>query len=226
MLAVMLKIGSVDYEETLKAAFPWAVEQIHRQETDHWAARIIRNLGDDAETVALGVFSRLQQGTRDDLLVHCVNMYGQALVRKANDALSRKYGSCVRIGTLFMERDEGIFLQIRGIQVDYGSLPEQLLSCRRNPLVRMAAAAAGIGGAGALEGPLLDYVRREENRLRLIGEIQDLLNRFGLMIHLDDMDVAQEPDGSPLPFRHGADLSEGLKAALCDAAAGYLKELL
>ena len=130
MLAVMVKIGNIDYEKTLKAIFPWIAEQIRQQESDFWPARLIRSLGDDAATVALGVFSRLPKESREELLVYCVNGYGQVRARKANEALSRKFGSCFSIGMLLMERDEGIHLQIRQIRAAYNRLAEQLLPQR------------------------------------------------------------------------------------------------
>lgn len=222
----MLKIGSIDYEETLEAIFPRVVEQMNHQGTDHWAARLIRNLGDDVKTVALGVFSRLPIEMKDELLVHCVNAYGQVLTRKANEALSRKYGPCFSIGALFMERDEGLYLQIRQIRVAYDSLPGQLLPHWMSSPARMMLAAAGGSGAGTIETFLPEFVCRKENRRRLLKEMQGILNRFGLFVYPDDLDVAQEPGESALPFRNDAVLDEKLKAGLCDAAAGYLKDLL
>ncbi len=225
MLAVMLKIGIIDYEETLKAVFPWIAEQLDQQGSDHWTARLIRKLGDDAKTVALGVLCRLQKEMKNDLLVYCVNQYEQVLTRKANEALSRKYGSCFKIGALFMENDEGIYLQIRQIRVAYDSLPGQLLPHWMNSLIRMVA-AAGRNGAESLEAYLPEFVCQKENRQKLIKEIQGILNQQGLIVQLDDMDVAQESGESPFRFRNDAGLNEKLKAGLCDAVAGYLKELL
>ena len=119
MLAVMLKIIRIDYEETLKAIFPLVVEQIGQSGSSHWAVQLIRSLGENARTMALGLLGRLPEDRKDDLLVYCVNACEPVLTRKANEVLNRKYGSCFKIGALWMELDEALYLQIRHVQVAY-----------------------------------------------------------------------------------------------------------
>ena len=224
MLAVMLKIGQIEYDGTLKAILPWVVEQVNRQGAGHWVARLLRDLGDDADRVALGVLGRLGQEAREELLVHCANACGPLLTRKANEALARKYGPCVSVGALWMERDEGLYLQLRQVRVAGDSLPGQLLSQRVNPLLRMLAAAVG-NDADSLESALLGFFGQRENRRRLLKELQGVLDQHGLGLRLEDLDLAREPDESPFPFRQDTALKDDLKIALVDAVAGYLKAM-
>ena len=136
MLAVMLRIIRIDYEETLKAIFPLVVEQIGQSGSSHWAVQLIRSLGENARTMALGLLGRLPEDRKDDLLVYCVNACEPVLTRKANEVLNRKYGSCFKIGALWMEQDEALYLQIRHVQVAYSSLPE-LLYAQANTTPRL-----------------------------------------------------------------------------------------
>ncbi len=219
MLAVMFKIQHIDYEETLKALFPLVAERMGQPGC--FASQLIRSLGENARPLALGVLSRLRDDRKDDLLVHCVNAYEQVLTRRANEELNRNFGSCFRFGAMWMERDEALFLQIRHVQVAYGSLSE-LLGAPANPLLRMVGAA---GGHESLEAAALERIRQKETRQKLLGGIQTFLNRHGIILQVEDMDVVQESGDTPPDFPD-CPMNEQLKTALCDALAGYLGELL
>lgn len=225
MLAVMIKIKSIDYEETLKGIFPLVAEEIGRLNSNHWVIQLIRSLGDKAQTVASGVLRRLQNYLKDELLVRCVNANERALICKANDELKKRYGSCFKIGALLMERDDGLFLQIRQVQVAFGGLSD-LLSGQANPLLRMVEAVAGRSGYGSFEARALEMIRQNESKRKLLTGIQSFLNRNGIIVQLEDMDVAEEPGETSPNFRTDFVLNENLTTALCDALAGYLGDLL
>ena len=124
-----------------------------------------------------------------------------------------------------MERDEGLFLQIRQVQADYGGLSD-LLFGHANPLLRMVEAVAGRSGYGSFEARALEMIRQNESKRKLLTGIQSFLNRNGIIVQLEDMDVAEEPGGSSLSFRTDFVLNENLTTALCNALADYLGELL
>lgn len=225
MLAIIIKIKSIDYEETLKGIFPLVTEEIGQLNSGHWVIQLIRSLGDKAQTVASGVLRRLQNDLKDELLVRCVNAYERVLTCKANDELNKRYGSCFKIGALLMERDEGLYLQIRQVQVAYVSLPD-LLFGHANPLLRMVEAAAGRIGYGSFEATALELIRQNESKRKLLSGIQTFLNQNGIIVQLEDMDVAEEPGVSFPSFRTDFVLNENLTTALCGALAGYLGDLL
>ena len=124
-----------------------------------------------------------------------------------------------------MERDEGLFLQIRQVQVAYGGLPD-LLFGQANPLLRIVEAAAHRIGYGSFEATALELIRQNESKRKLLTGIQTFLNRNGIIVQLEDMDVAEEPGDASPSFRTDFVLNESLTTALCDALADYLGDLL
>ena len=87
----------------------------------------------------------------------------------------------------------------------------------------MVAAATG---RASLEAAALEMIQQKETKRKLLTGIQAFLNRHGIILQVEDLDMAQEPGGALSSFRTDCPMNEKLKTALCDALAGYLGEPL
>ena len=237
MLDAAITIERIEYENTLQHIFPLMSPKIAAMDSDNMVVRLFQQLGDAALPVMCSLMYRLPEDTKDEILIRGLNAFAPILKEKLNEELRKdKWGQCFQIGTIRVERQEGILLRIGRVRVDYSALInlEQVSDALGSRLGRFspwAKAAAGVATAlasGMVEKQGLALLEKESNKARLLALLQSTLSKYGVEIgvqairftqsenpHLDYADVSQ-------PFALTARMEEDIIAAL----AGYLRDSL
>lgn len=235
MLSASVKISDIDYEKTLRQMFPDIKAKIEAMESGNMAVRLFKKLGDDALPVALSLLGQLEWETETELLVHLVNTYSTDICRELNKALAKnEWGKNVVIGSLWVEQqNNGLCLQARNVKANYKALIDMAGKDRKLGTLLdglMGFAKVGVKlllglAPDALERKALDLLWRGENKKKLMTMAKDALDKYGVALKLDDIQLMQEnvPAVKVIEAKPQFTLPEKLETELLDAVAGFLK---
>ena len=235
MLNAYIKIGSIDYENTMCNIYPLLSEKIASRKSKNLIVRLLQQLGDTAVPVLNDLMLRLPEDTKNEILISSVNAYSSELKEKVNKEFKKdKWGQFFEIGTILMIRRKYIILEIGSVMVDYrellksedvGSKIEGKLGVLAHP-VRSIANMAAFVAPDTIEKMGLELLLRDENKSRLMNLLRNVLNRYGIKIGVDEIKIKQadtvrdEPGDKHRQFI----MSEKTEDDIITALAGYLKD--
>lgn len=235
MLTATIKIRSINYERTFQQIFPALSEKILSWSSKNIIIRLFQQLGDYAMPVLIGVMHRIPTDTKNELLLCALNAYAPELRDKLNQEFMKdKWGQFFEIGTIFIDQQTEIRLNVGQIKVDY----QALLSCDQvsgmmnkrlgkwaDPLKAAARMAINLA-PNAIEKKGLDLLSREENNARLMNLIRSALSTHGIELELSEIRLIQDEDvpedviESSQPFA----LTEKMENDIICALADYLRD--
>jgi len=236
MLVAAIKIRSIDYESTFQQIFPILSEEIMLWNSKDMIVRLFQQLGDAALPVLIGVMYRIPEDTKNELLVCGLNAYAPKLRDKLNQEFKKdKWGQFFEIGTIFIDQQTEILLNIGQIKVNYPALlnNDQVNSAineRLGIFSGLAKKAVNITTAlvpdTKIEKMGLDLLWREENKVRLMNLIRSALSTHGIKLELSEIQLMQDEDvpedviESNQPFT----LTEKMQNDIICALADYLRD--
>lgn len=235
MLAVVIKIRDIDYENTFQHIFPTALKKIMSLDSNNLIVRLFQQLGDAALPVLLSLMYRIPEDTKRELLVRSLNAYSPVLRDKLNEEfLKDKWGQCLQIGTIFVDRQNDICLNIGRIKVDYQALLNngQVTDAihkrfgRFSNLAKTAAGVATVFAPNSVEKKGLDLLWTEENKARLMELIKGAIFKHGIRLELDEIQLMQDeevPVGT-VESNQPLVLTEKMEDDIICALAGYLRD--
>lgn len=236
MLTATIKIRSIDYESTFQQIFPVLSEKIKSWTSRNMIVRLFQQLGDAALPVSIGVMRRIPEDTKNELLVRVLNAYAPELRDKLNREFRKdEWGQFFEIGTIFIDQQTELLLNIGQIKVDYPALlnKDQVNSAINEHLgifSGLARAAANVTTAllsvTRIEKMGLDLLWRGGNNVRLMNLIKSALSTHGIKLELSEIQLMQDKDvpedliESSQPFA----LTEKMENDIICALADYLRD--
>ncbi|MCH5187024.1 MAG: hypothetical protein J1F63_01375 [Oscillospiraceae bacterium] len=235
MLSASVKISDIDYEKTLRQMFPELKAMLDAMEPENIAVRLLKKLGDDTLPVALSLLDQLGQETKTELAIHLVNTYSTDICRELNKALvNNEWGKHVAVGRLWVEQQNDVLcLQVSSIKADYKALIDMAGNDKKlGALLYGLLGFAKVGiklmlslAPDALERKTLELLWRGDNKKKLMAMAKDALDKYGVALRLDDIQLMQEntPAVKVIEAKPQFTLPEKLETELLDAIAGFLK---
>ena len=242
MLDICLTLARIDFERSADALFPTLRRKIAGKGKLRELSRLLDKLGDDAGPVLKKLLTYLDGNAKNEMFVWYVSSHGEKLRGTVNRALEKLLSvSAVNVGAVSAEKLPGgqTALLASAVEIDYPALftspfvDANLEKLGRESLLLKSAArfAVSVGSRmspESLEKQGLALLSSEKVRGRLLGVLQEALEKFGLYVEFQGMEL-RPGCGLPLP----ADLSdagdEGLipdafEEALLDALAAWLRD--
>lgn len=199
--------------------------------------RLFQQLGDAALPVSIGVMRRIPEDTKNELMTRSLNAYAPELRDKLNREFRKdEWGQFFEVGTIFIDQQTEILLNIGQIKVDYPALlnNDQVNSAINEHLGKfsgLAKTAENMATAlvpdAMIEKTGLDLLWREKNSVRLTNLIKSALSTHGIKLELSeiqlmqqDKDVSENAVESSQPFA----LTEKMKDNIICALADYLRD--
>lgn len=235
MLTAAIKIRNIDYENTFQHIFPAVLEKIMSLNSKNMIVRLFQQMGDAALPVLISLLYRIPEDTKRELLVRGLNAYAPVLRDKLNDEFMKdKWGQCFQIGTIFMDQQNGLLLNIGQIKVDYLAMLNNdqvsgVINERLGRFSQLAKAAAGMATAlapNAIEKKGLDLLWKEENKTRLTDLIKNALYKHGIRIELDEIQLMQDEfvPKNVIEAKQPFILTEKMENDMICALADYLRD--
>lgn len=237
MLDANIKIGSIDYENTLCNIFPLLSEKIASRDSKNLIIRLLQQLGDTAVPVLKDLMLRLPEDTKNELLISAVNAYSSDLKNKVNKELKKdKWGRFFEIGTISVVQRDDIIFEIGHISVDYRELLKNeevsskvddklgVLSRPVKSIVNMAAFVA----PDTIEKMGLDLLLQNENKERLMNLLRNVLSKYGIQTEVEEITIVQVNTGNYVPADEHRQfmMSEKTENDIISALAGYLRDMI
>lgn len=235
MLAATIKIRSIDYESTLQQIFPVLSEKIMSLPSKNMIVRLLQQLEDDALPVLIGLMYRIPEDTKNELLAGALNAYAPELRDKLNEELKKdEWGRLFEIGSIYIDRQTEIVLNIGQIKVNYSALLSNgqvngAINERLGIFSGLAIKAANMTTAlvpEMIEKMCLDLLWREGNDARLMDLISRALSAHGIKLQLSEIRLMQDekiPD-DVIESRQSFVLTEKMENDIICALAGYLRD--
>lgn len=235
MLDAIIRIRSIDYEGTFQHIFPVLSEKIMSWNSKNMIIRLFQQLDDAALPVLVGVMHRIPKDTKNELLVRGLNAYAPELRDKLNEEFIKdRWGQCFEIGDIFIEQQTEILLNIGQIKVNY---PALLNNAQVNSainehlgifsgLARTAANMVTVFASDAVEKKGLDFLWREENKVRLMNLIKNALSTHGIRLELSEIQLMQSkaaPENA-IESNQPLVLTEKMENDIICALADYLRD--
>ena len=253
MLTASVKINKIDYEKTLQHIFPVVSEKVKALSSKKMIVRLFQQLDDAALPVVIGLSYRLPEDTKNELLIRGLNAYVPVLKEKLNEEMHKdKWGRCFTVGTISVTQSDGILLEIGQIEVDYQELlsNEEVSSAVSmhfsnavgdrfrigwlNKAVKAVAGAAGVAGTAVAtavapissERMALDYLGREDNKMRIMEFLKKNLIKYGIQINVDDIQIVQveKPANDVVEITETFTLTEKMEDDIICALSEYLRD--
>ncbi len=234
MLDAVIKIGRIDYAETIRNIFPIVSDKMKGRTFESTASCPYHGLESAALPVMIGVAKRLPEDTKTELAVRDMNAAAPALREKLNDRLRGEgWGQYVSVGKISAERRDGILLKIGQIEADYAQLLRdervtEAVSRRLGSLSALAAAAAGTAaafGSHAAERAAVELLRQENIKKRLLELAGEILYRYGFRLDVEDILLMQtESNPDTADAAEDFSITEKMEKDLMDAFSAYLRD--
>lgn len=235
MLNAIINIRSIDYENTFQHIFPVLSEEIISWNSKNMIVRLIQQLEDAALPVLIGVMQRIPEDTKNKLLVGGLNAYAPELRDKLNKELAKdEWGQCFEIGTIFIDQQTEILLNIGQIKVDYPALLKidqvnSAINERLGIFSGFAKTAAGMATAlmsnTKIEKMGLDLLWNEKNETRLMNLIKSALSTHGIEFELSEIQLMQDDKiFEDIIESNQLVLTEKMENDIICALAGYLRD--
>lgn len=236
MLATTIKIRSIDYESTLQQIFPVLSKKIMSLPSKDMIVRLLQQLGDAALPVLIGLMYRIPEDTKNELLIRSLNAYAPELRDKLNKEFKRdKWGHFFEIGTIYIDQQTEILLNIGQIKVNYAGLlnNDQVSSAINERLgIFSGLAKKAVNMTTSLvpdtkiERMGLDFLWREENNTRLMNLIRNALSTHGMKLELSEIQLIQDEETSEdvIESNQPFALTEQMENDIICALADYLRD--
>lgn len=235
MLAATIKISSIDYENTLQHIFPVVSEKVLAMNSKRMIVRLFQELKGDSLPILIGVAHRLPEDTKNELLICGLNAYAPVLKEKLNEELQKdKWGRCFTIGTISVERRDGILLDIGQIEVDYQALlnNEHVTGAIENrlgkfsPFAKAVAGVATVFAGNTIERKGLELLWQDDNRKRLLELVKAALEKYGIKIEVDEIQIMQVEKAAEgvIEASRPFTLTEKMEDHIISALARYLRD--
>lgn len=239
MLTTTIEIKNINHETTFRNIYPAISGKVMEWKTKNLIIRLLQQLGDASLPILISLLYQLPESTKNELLVRVLNSYAPVLKDKLNEELKEdEWGKCFRVGSLSVDRQtveqqDSIIFSIRHIEVDYHALlNHNRVSNALNkhlgmflPLAKPVANLAVAIAPNTLERKGLEYLWDEESKLRLIDLIKNALNKYGVEIELDDMQLMQDEKiiEDIIEVKQPLILTDEMETDIIAALANYLR---
>lgn len=239
MLTATIQIKNIDYEATFRHIYPAISEKVMEWNTKNMIIRLFQQLGDASLPVLISLLYQLSESTKNELLVRILNSYAPVLREKINEEFKKDdWGKCFNIGSLSVDRQtveqrDYIILTVSHVEVDYHALlnHDKVSNAlngylgRFSHIAKSAANLAATLAPDTLERTGLDHLWGEENKRRLINLIKNALNKYGLEMELEDIQLIQDEKmgDDSIEVKQPLILTEEMEADIISALANYLR---
>lgn len=222
MIAVNAKIVKIDYEKTFRQLFPILKEKLAAMDSRNMLLRLFQKLDDAALPVLLGIMGSLQENTKNELLVSCINAYSVRLRDMLNQQMLRHpYGKYLHAGAISGAR-EGKTLQlwIGQIQVDYKGLV-------RDNIPGALGGIASVFVGNKLENMALELLWTDESRQKLTELATSALVQYGFAIELAEIQMVQDfkESNDAIELEGHLELTAEMEEDILDALAAALRSV-
>ena len=223
MITARLTLQSIDYEESFRNLFPFAMDKIQAADSNHMLVRLLKMLNDTALDSALTFIGHLPQMYRDELLCTLFNYYEPAIRENINTYLQNgPTTDGLQLGKI------RIFQYQQTICIHFENIAVNPLKLQQSLGVKIGGILPGIPIPNILaEKAFLKLMQTRKGHEKAVQYASELLNRMGILATLDDIEFvhssAQEnPDRIDITE---LTLSLDLEDALLHALADCLKTL-
>ena len=235
MLSATIKIRSIDYETTFQNLFPVLSEKLSTIESKKMVIRLFQQLESAALPILMNVMYRLNEDTKNELLLRTLNAYAPSLKEKINEELSKDtWGQFFKIGTISMIQREGMILELGQVEVDYQKfLTKNPVSNFMNeklgkfaPISKAAVNMATMMNTTTIEKKALELLCQDHHKERLLSSIRKILFQHGIKVELDEIQMMQENEmvEDVVEENQSFILTEKMENDIISALAGYLRE--
>lgn len=221
MISINIKVVDIEYERTFQQIFPILKEKLGAVESKNLLIRLFQKLDDAALPVLLGIMEHLPEGTKDALLVMCLNTYSGRICEMLNAELAKHlYGKFLKIGWVFIVQErEALYLRIGQVQVDYKGLVKEKVTGKMGQV-------ASLFVGEKMEKLALELLWTEASRQKLIELTQDALGKYGFAMGLADIQMMKDTEeyGDFIEEEAHLKLTDGMETDILDALARYLRD--